>query len=142
VCTGEGDKSYLHVLTVLQQCQLHSCPVLRFYAYVLFQALLTRKSYVTSSLPLIYRDQTLQVLPEEQYQSNHLLRALYVIHEDTLPTHHVQPNIPKTKFRPCSHVNGQYPGLTSGKLEQILAIDSLTCNCVSENPLVSINVFA
>ena len=31
--------------------------------------------------------------------------------------------------------------LTSGKLEHIFAIASLTCNWVSENPLVSINVF-
>lgn len=32
--------------------------------------------------------------------------------------------------------------LTSEKFEQILAIASLTSNCVPENPLVSINVFA
>ena len=32
--------------------------------------------------------------------------------------------------------------LTSEKFEQILAIASLTSNCVSENPLVSINEFA
>lgn len=32
--------------------------------------------------------------------------------------------------------------LTSGYLVQICAIASLTCNCVSENPLVSIRVLA
>ena len=33
-------------------------------------------------------------------------------------------------------------GLTSGKFEHILAMDSLTSNCVSVKPLVSIKVFA
>jgi hypothetical protein len=32
--------------------------------------------------------------------------------------------------------------LTSGKFEQIFAIACLTSNCVSEKPLVSINVLA
>jgi len=95
---------------------------------VFFQELLTRKSYVTSSLPLICPDQTLQALPEEQYQSSHLLIALYATHEDNLPTHHVLPNIPKYKFQTLFTHDGQYLKLTSGKLEQILAIASLTCN--------------
>lgn len=37
---------------------------------------------------------------------------------------------------------GYVVSLTSGKFEHIFAMASLTCNCVSEKPVVSISVFA
>jgi hypothetical protein len=98
--------------------------------------------YATSLSPLIFPTLLHLNLQEEQYRSNHLLPGLHVTHEDILLTHRAVPNIPSKE--PLKNLFQRVPRLelTSGKLEQILAIASLTSNCVSENPLVSINVFA
>lgn len=67
---------------------------------------------------------------------------LHATHEGTLLIHHEPPSIPRLDVNFTLYIVLHSELFTSGKFEQILAIASLTCNCVSENPDVSINVFA
>jgi hypothetical protein len=102
---------------------------------------LTLQLYAASSSPRKFPIQLPLDLLEELFQSNHLSPTLHAIHEDTYQTHHAVPNTPEIDLSKIIH-HLQQSELTSGKLAQILLIASRTSNCVSENPLVSINVFA